>query len=60
MKKKRTVAIILHFVGIIAVYFFGSKFKPPVQHVTMKPAEPSQPYGDDIRGRRRFAERGGR
>ena len=48
MKKKRTVIIILLFVGLIAVYLIVNKFKPPIQHVTMNPAEPSQPYGYDV------------
>jgi hypothetical protein len=32
------------FIGLVAGYLLDNKFKPPFQHVTMKPTEPSQPY----------------
>lgn len=48
MKKTRIVVIVLLFVGVIAVYLIVNKLKPPIQHVTMNPAEPSQPYGYDV------------
>jgi outer membrane protein assembly factor BamB len=48
MKKNRTVIIGLLLIGIIAAFFIWNKFKPPVQHVTMNPAPPSQPYGYDV------------
>jgi len=48
MKKSRTAVIVLLLVGLVAIYLIVNKFKPPVQHVTMKPAAPSQPYGYDV------------
>ena len=48
MKINRTVVVILLFVAILAGFWFSTKSRKPVEHVTMKPAEPSQPYGYDV------------
>lgn len=48
MKKTHIGIILLLLAVLLAGYFLGGALKPPVQHVTMTPVAPSQPYGYDV------------
>lgn len=48
MKKTYSWGLLFLIIILIAGYWSWNKYKPPVEHVTMQPAEPSQPYGYDV------------
>jgi outer membrane protein assembly factor BamB len=45
--KKAALVVVLLLLAAIAGYWAYNALKPPVPHVTVQPAAPSQPYGYD-------------